>query len=460
MQSLRDELPEPAGEVDLPTVAYYFELVHGRQRLLELVARAVRGGAPNAIHRAIAALRPRQILTTNFDRLTEQALRDEGLDVAVAWDDANLPFVHGTPHVLAKVHGDAASPTSMVISSPDFELYEVKRPAMTRYLGSSLQTRTVLFLGYSASDPNFRMLLARIRSELGGVARNLYAATFEPTALQRRELEARGITCIDLHTDRAHDRTLVTARWLDTLRDALVAADADEPPQTETIRGKRERTRRLVAEVKRFASDETRSSRVIRMRQGFSALSLGDEEYPDDGEYTDLLRAERDALYGALDAGCEIRLVVSRRPLFSSDLKTFTQRDSALARRLRARCRRLAEVLEELAQQPQPRRILVGYSDAANFAEIALGDDVLLRGARYDSASGYDLTSLVRTSSEVRAYCSDFDAAFSSLTGHDVRESIDSEAIRSMAVAVLTPLHAACQQLDAWIREAPDADRL
>lgn len=68
---------------------------------------------PTTAHKQIAQLVKkgyvRMILTTNFDRLIEQALTEAGIDYDVAWNDDGLrgmrPYVHSNCTVL-KLHGD------------------------------------------------------------------------------------------------------------------------------------------------------------------------------------------------------------------------------------------------------------------------------------------------------------------------------------------------------------------
>ena len=72
---------------------------------------------PTAAHRAIAALVARGfirvILTTNFDRLVETALTDEGVEPTILSSSDQvqgaLPLIH-TPCCVFKVHGDYLTP--------------------------------------------------------------------------------------------------------------------------------------------------------------------------------------------------------------------------------------------------------------------------------------------------------------------------------------------------------------
>ena len=416
MDGLRSELPDIPSDTDLPTVAYYFELARGRHRLLEVVTRAVRGGQPNKLHRAIAELEPQLILTTNFDGLAEQALRERGAPAAVASLDHELPFLSSDAPCVIKLHGDARNPETLVISSRDFELYEATRPGLARYLASVLQTKTILFIGYSVSDPTFRMLLRRARHEAGDLGRNSYAVTFAPSTLEQMELRARGITCIDLGAAAA-DPTAIAAAWVNRLRQSASVEPRQPTAGTQVILGKHDRARRIASEIDALVQSSLEEDRTIRMRQGFGALSLADVEYPADPEYSALLRNERDAVLRALATGCEVRLIISRRPLFSSDLVKHTPEDVVLARRLQARCARLVERIEEILASAAPGRLIVTCSGASSFADIAIGSRVVLRGVRTDSSSGYEVTVVSDSANDVSAYLEQFDAELALLAG-------------------------------------------
>jgi hypothetical protein len=272
-----------------------------------------------------------------------------------------------------------------------------------------LRTGTVLFIGYSVADPDFRRLLARIAQEAGRGARNLFTLTFNLTELESRELEARGIRPISLGD--SEDRTRLVAGWLETLADEIASAR----DKIEVIHGKTARNERLVAEARRVMTDRS-PRQPIRTRQGFGPLSFDDLEYPEDPEYSELLRHERDTFFELLRTGVETRMIVTRRPSFSSDLTTTASEDLALASRMVRRCQRLIAVLDDLIHRPEPMPLLIAYSPTARFAEVAFGTKVLLRGTRSDSSSGYTITTVHRNRADLDRYCAEFDREFGQLT--------------------------------------------
>jgi hypothetical protein len=460
MRRLSAELSEEPPRCDLPGIAYYFELEHGRRRLLEVIAEAVTGGEPNALHEAIAALQPVSVFTTNFDDLLERAFAAAGIRTCIASVDEDLAFLSADVCNVVKVHGDIAHPTSLVVSTGDYDLYEVSRPSLSRLLGATLQTRTVLFVGYSASDPNFQRLLARVRHELSDAPRNLYALLFSPRPLERLELHARGVAGIDLGTAVGADKTLAAVKWLDAFREAILEDTVRRlaAQGAELVTGKSKRAQVIVSEFRRYAVGRETSRSVIRMRQGYSALSFADLEYPHDRAYSELLRQERDEYLTALAAGCEIRAIFTKRPLFSSDLVQGTADDRALATRLVARCGRLADRLDGLAARTTPPPLIVACSPTSSFSEIAFGQQTLITGSRTDSASGYEITVVSRDAREVALYGERFDRELETLVGaSDIKT--DAALIRQCLRRAVAILREEQRTLAAWLDGLSDADR-
>lgn len=160
---------------DLPLVAQYFvQHPEGNRRQLELhVARELSSIRPSRLagHERLAALPISEIWTTNYDQFLEAVLpaaqvvvRDEDLaDRRTAWD-RRIIKMHGG----LDARGAWAAPP--VITREDYETYELTHPRMWAALTATFLTRSVLFLGFSFSDPNVEVLLrlARTRLRLGG----------------------------------------------------------------------------------------------------------------------------------------------------------------------------------------------------------------------------------------------------------------------------------------------------
>lgn len=126
--------------------------------------------APGAAHEHIADLvvrgLVRVVVTTNFDRMLEQALAARGIDPIVVSDDASLAVMPRREHVdcfLLKAHGDYQQET---IRNTPGELAELE-PGITAELQGILDRYGVVLVGYSGNDAAVRAALHARTSRYG-----------------------------------------------------------------------------------------------------------------------------------------------------------------------------------------------------------------------------------------------------------------------------------------------------
>ncbi len=117
---------------------------------------------PNELHRLILRLKPRHIVTTNWDNLIEEEILKQGLFYyTVATDDklASSP----SSQLLIKMHGDLTH-RNIVFRESDYSGYADSRPLIENYVRSLFSTNIVLFVGYSLSDYNLDQILSWTRN--------------------------------------------------------------------------------------------------------------------------------------------------------------------------------------------------------------------------------------------------------------------------------------------------------
>ncbi len=121
---------------------------------------------PTAVHRAIARLvaagHVRIVLTTNFDRLMETALREAGVEpvvVANADGAAGLAPLHTLKCLVVHVHGDYLNPTSMLNTPEELDRYA---PEVDELLDRIFAEYGLVISGWSATwDPALRNAFSR-----------------------------------------------------------------------------------------------------------------------------------------------------------------------------------------------------------------------------------------------------------------------------------------------------------
>ena len=127
-------------------------------------------------HRLLARLPISVFWTTNYDKLIERALEEEGKRPDVKHEVKQLQLTKpGRDAVVYKMHGDADHPADAVLIKDDYERYHQDRQLFLTALSGDLVSMTFLFLGLSFSDPNLDYILSRVRIWLGKNVRQHYA---------------------------------------------------------------------------------------------------------------------------------------------------------------------------------------------------------------------------------------------------------------------------------------------
>lgn len=178
----KDELEQLLAQSKFAEVADQCRTLLGRtffgRMMRDQLARRV--APPVATHKAIVETPYACIVTTNFDTLLEDAFG--------TWSDFGIPKAptgmelsqHGTllldgAFFILKAHGTIDDDESMVFTSEDYRRITHANPAFQAVMSSLLLTHAILFVGYSLSDPNFRLLMDSQLTTFGSDAPPRYA---------------------------------------------------------------------------------------------------------------------------------------------------------------------------------------------------------------------------------------------------------------------------------------------
>jgi hypothetical protein len=106
---------------------------------------------PSLAHALLAGLGSRAAVTTNYDRLYEQAVRATGRGAVsvMPWES---PV--GRPAWVLKMHGDLTDPGSIVLTRRDFVRFDARTRPAGSVLQTLLMTRHVMIVGASMTDDN------------------------------------------------------------------------------------------------------------------------------------------------------------------------------------------------------------------------------------------------------------------------------------------------------------------
>lgn len=176
----------------------------------EYVADTLRGLMPTPSHHILTTFRWRAIATTNYDTLVEDAYaanKDAPQKVVpLLDDDQNFDIkLHDRDALpLLKLHGCVSQTRNpacpLILSADSFIDYETKRSRLFKWFAELAADRTVLFLGYSLTDPNIVAILERLTQTLPNRLR-YYLMTWGITPIEVRYWEKKKIQAVNATFD-------------------------------------------------------------------------------------------------------------------------------------------------------------------------------------------------------------------------------------------------------------------
>ena len=143
------------------------------------IASALSDVTNKALKAEIAALqgvRPHAVITTNYDRFLELIFPEYQPVIG-------QNIIHGTQVLFGeifKIHGCVSDRSSLVFTQSDFDEFTRKKKYLSAKLLTYFSEHPLLFVGYSASDPNIRAILSDIdeciprRGPPGAIIPNIY----------------------------------------------------------------------------------------------------------------------------------------------------------------------------------------------------------------------------------------------------------------------------------------------
>ncbi len=170
---------------------------------------------PAEVHRQMFRLNPPLILTTNYDRLLEDAFASRHERAATVYSYRAAVSVQrllqsgnrsGRP-VIFKLHGTIDEVEGIILSERDYRQLLYENPGYRIVLSAIFLTHVVIFLGFSFGDPELRLLLEQHRESLKHRSYPDYIllASTSATSIERRRLrEDYGLQVITYEATEGH----------------------------------------------------------------------------------------------------------------------------------------------------------------------------------------------------------------------------------------------------------------
>ena len=146
---------------------------YGSLKYYEIAEKRFSGKyVPNSIHRILKKMKLTYIITTNYDTLIE----DEIKNLQIVSKDEDLPYTNSNK-MLIKMHGDFEN-KNIVLKKSDYDNYEKNFQLISTLVKGLFTTNTVLFIGYSYSDTNVQQIMNWIKEILKEKTRKAFLVEF------------------------------------------------------------------------------------------------------------------------------------------------------------------------------------------------------------------------------------------------------------------------------------------
>jgi len=203
IEEIKAEIDLPEKETDYLRIAQIYFNERQQKEFVEKVRTVLKHKKVNhnEIHEAVLDLSPEHILTTNFDDLLEQAIEKKSLPFSIIKRDKDFPYAT-TSNLLVKIHGDLDD-VDIILKEDDYLNYSLTHPLTESFIKSVFATKVVLFIGYSFSDVNLKIIMQSVREILGKDFQNAYFLDTNKIfhSSQQEYLNYKGINVISYDED-------------------------------------------------------------------------------------------------------------------------------------------------------------------------------------------------------------------------------------------------------------------
>jgi hypothetical protein len=169
-----NEFPEDMFDEEVPASSYIkFAIGQHLKEITPASAEDIKAIGHAQEIEALQAVKPHAIITTNYDQMIEALFPD--LQPVIG--QKILRGQQITIGEIFKIHGCISEFRDLVFTQSDYDAFTKKKKFLSAKLLTFFNEHPLIFIGYSATDPNIRAILSDIDEALpekGGVIPNVY----------------------------------------------------------------------------------------------------------------------------------------------------------------------------------------------------------------------------------------------------------------------------------------------
>ena len=284
-----NEIPDYEYDHNAIDALSYYEDLYTRAKLVEFLMKALHFGKiqPGDTYKAFCDLFTGTICTTNFDSLLEDSMTLLHRPVSVVVTEDRLTVGSNNESKIVKLHGDFNHPDKMVITEHDYDVYLEKSPIFATYVANLFITNTMLLIGYSLDDNDFRGIWQIINSRLGSMAQPAYCITVGASPEKVAKYKRRNIRIINLEGEPQNYKTILCDLFIE-LKDYI---DNEKDKSAKSIDERINEQMIIPAENNKLCFISCAMSRIAQLSAlinpvlnnlGITPLRIDDMLMPDD----------------------------------------------------------------------------------------------------------------------------------------------------------------------------------
>lgn len=162
---------DPVGVFDLAKISQIVELRRGRTELENFVRNRLANLEPDKTLQQLFSMRWKAIYTTNYDRGIQRSYElistPQQNPITISITPELVPYDLRFDIPVIHLHGTLFGSTKVriIITENDYSCFREQRKMLFEKLKLDFATSSILYIGYSNRDPNWRMILSEISAE-------------------------------------------------------------------------------------------------------------------------------------------------------------------------------------------------------------------------------------------------------------------------------------------------------